>query len=127
MEVTTFLTQLWGPVILALGVGMIMNRSHYVRLYRDLEKETLAVLLFGMVALVAGIIHVSVHNVWGSLEEILITLLGWALLLKGAAFIIAPKYVDQKGNWIVNSKLIQGITVVVLVAGAYLTLLGYFA
>lgn len=127
MELTTFLAQLWGPVIFAVALGVFTSRSHYVRIYRDLEKDALAVLLFGMVAMTAGIAHVSVHNVWDTLPQIVISLLGWGLLLKGAAFIVFPKLVDQKGDWMANSKLIPVAGVAMLIIGGYLSWLGYFA
>jgi hypothetical protein len=50
MDITIFLAQIWGPVILAVGIGVFTSRSYYLKVYRDLEKETLAVLLFAMFA-----------------------------------------------------------------------------
>jgi len=66
MDITTFLAQIWGPIILAVGLGVFISRNYYMRIYRDLEKETLAVLVFGMVAMAAGIAQVSVHNIWNN-------------------------------------------------------------
>lgn len=62
MDITVFLAQIWGPVILAGGIGVFTSRNHYLRIYRELGKEAFAVLLFGMTVLAAGIIHIKVHN-----------------------------------------------------------------
>src|SRR3989344_2857635 len=106
MESTLFLAKLWGPAILAVGVGVFVSRSYYIKIYRDIEKDTLAVLLFGMVAMTAGIAHILFHNIWGSFIEGLISFLGWALLAKGTLFVIAPRFVDKAGDYWANKKLI---------------------
>jgi hypothetical protein len=126
MQTTTFLAQLWGPVILAVGLGVFISRSYYIKIYRDLEKDVLAVLLFGMVAMTDGIAHILVHNVWGSFTEGVISFLGWASMIKGELFIIAPNIVDKSGDWWVNKKLIWLAGTFSIVGGIYLSWVGYF-
>ena len=46
METTLFLAKLWGPAILAVGIGVFVSRNYYIKIYLDLEKDALAVLLF---------------------------------------------------------------------------------
>lgn len=127
MELTVFLAQLWGPVILAVAVGMYVSRSQYQRLYRDLEKAPLAVLLFGMIAMAAGIVHVSAHMAWDSLAQSIVSLLGIGLLAKGVAFIVFPKLVDQKGDWVAGKKLVPLVALMMLLVGGYLTWVGYLS
>jgi len=127
MITTLFLASIWGPLILAVGVGVFVSRNYYMRIYRELEKDALSVLTFGMVAMAAGIIQVSMHNVWGSLPDVIVSLLGWGLLIKGAAFIIAPKLVDMGGDWAADSKLVPTVGGFMLLIGAYLTWISYFA
>ncbi len=126
MNSTIFLAQIWGPVILAVGLGVFVSRNYYIKIYRDLEKETLSVLLFGMVAMSAGIAQILYHNVWDTFPEIVISILGWGLLLKGLAFAVVPKLVDMSGDWQVTSKLIVPAGGVMLILGAYLSWFGYF-
>jgi hypothetical protein len=127
MDTTLFLAQLWGPAILAVGVGILLSRSYYVKLYRDLEREKLAVLTFGLVALTMGIIHINVHNVWSTFPQMFISLLGWGLLVKGIAFVAFPKVVDQSGDWAVHAKLLPTLGIVLMIAGVYLSWIGYFS
>lgn len=126
METTIFLAGIWGPIILAIGAGIFISRGFYLRIYRDLEKETLAVLIFAMVAMAVGIWQIGAHNAWGSLAEILISFLGWALLFKGLMFALFPKFIDRAGDWAAKSKLVPWAGVLMLVIGAYLSWLAYF-
>lgn len=127
MDITLFLAQIWGPIILAVGIGSFMSRDFYLKIYRDLQKETLGVLTFGMVAMAGGITQVAFHNVWDTLPQILISLLGWALLIKGTLFIIAPRLVDRGGDWAADSRLLPAIGGFTLLVGAYLSWLAYLA
>lgn len=127
METTIFLAQLWGPVILAMGVGIFVSRNYYVKVYRDLEKDVLAVMVFGMVAVVAGTAHILAHNAWGSFAEGLISFLGWGLFFKGLLFIVAPRFIDKAGDFWVNKKLVPLAGVLTLVLGAYLVWFAYLA
>jgi hypothetical protein len=48
MELTQFLAQIWGPVILAIGLGIFVSPKYYSKVYHDLEREPLAILVFAM-------------------------------------------------------------------------------
>jgi hypothetical protein len=127
MDTTQFLAQIWGPVLLAVGLGIHFSSAYYRRLYHDLEKETLALFAFGIFAMSVGILQASMHTLWGSVPQIVVTLLGWGALLKGAAFLIAPKFVDRGGDWAVQSKLLPYVGALVLLLGAYLSWVGYLS
>jgi uncharacterized membrane protein HdeD (DUF308 family) len=124
---TIFLAQLWGPALLAVALGIFFSAPYYRRIYRELEKDALAVLLFGMTATTAGIAHVLSHNVWDSTPEIVVSLLGWGLLLKGLLFIIAPGFVDRAGDRWAKLKMIPLAGALTLLVGLYLTWFAYLA
>lgn len=125
METTILLAQIWGPVIFAVGLGIFVSRDYYIKIYRDLEKEKFAALVFGMMALAAGAAHIGMHNTWGTLPEIVISLLGWGLFAKGAVLTIAPKFADKAGDWTVKSKMVPSAGGFALLVGVYLSWLGY--
>ena len=127
MESTTmFLAGLWGPAILAVGIGFFVSREHYLRIYRDIQREPFALLVFGMAGIAAAIAQISVHNVWDTLPEMLISFLGWAMLLKSLAFMIMPNITDKVGDNVASkSTLVTTAGIIMLVAGGYLTWLAY--
>ncbi len=125
MDITVFLAQIWGPIMIALGLGIFTSRSHYVKIYRDLEKEPFAALVFGMFATALGIMQIGAHNAWNTLPQILVSVLGWGLLLKGLVFIVAPRLVDRSGNRAIKSGLLPIVATAVLIFGVYLAWVGY--
>lgn len=125
-SITIFLAQLWGPAMLAVGVGIFVSKDYYIKIYRDIEKEPLALLLFGFVGVAASIAHIQAHNVWGTLPEIIISFFGWALLAKALVFLIKPRLADQWGNYVSAAKMVPAATITAIVLGGYLTWVGYF-
>ncbi len=125
MDTTVFLAQLWGPAILAVGVGIFVSRRYYIKIYKDLEKDVLAVLVFGMMGMVAGAAHIMFHNTWGTLPQIVVSLLGWGLFIKGAVFVVMPSLVDRVGDFWAKKDLIPVVGSISLIVGVYLTWLGY--
>lgn len=121
-----FLAGLWGPAILAVGIGFFVSREHYLRIYRDIQREPFALLAFGMAGIAAAVAQISVHNVWDTLPEMLISFLGWAMLLKSLTFMIMPNITDKVGDSVASkSTLVTTAGVIMLVAGGYLTWLAY--
>lgn len=127
MDSTTFLAQLWGPIVLVIGLGYFFSRSFYVRLYKDIQNEPLATLTFGIFAMLIGLLQISVHNIWGSFDQGLISFLGWATLVKSVIFLVFPHFVDRTAEWEVAKKLVGVAGVVLVIGGAYLSWVGYFA
>ena len=125
MDVTMFLAQIWGPIMLAVGLGIFSSRRHYMHVYKDLDKETFAVFTFAMMAITVGILQINVHNAWGTLPQIVVSILGWGLLAKGALFAIAPHWADKWGNWEADSKLISITGTALFILGLYLSWVGY--
>lgn len=127
MDVTLFLAQIWGPVLLAVAIGIFGSRSYYLKIYRELEKDALAVLTFGMIGMSAGIAQVSFHNVWETFPQVVVSFLGWGTLIKGALFVIAPSFMDRAGDGWANLKMIPVAGMLALLVGGYLSWFAYFA
>lgn len=125
MDITVYLAQIWGVMIFAIGLGVIINRDHYIQLYRDLKKEGMAVLVFAMLAIILGMIHVGAHNVWGSLSEVIVSLFGWGLLIKGIMLAVYPKFADKAGSWVSRTEVMNYAGGAMLVIGAYLSWVGF--
>lgn len=127
MNLTIFFAQIWGPVLLAVGLGIFLSRAYYVGIYRDLQKTAFTNLTYGMFSMAIGIAQVSLHNAWNTLPQVLVSLISWGLLVKGAVFIIAPAAVDRAGDRWVNLNFIPLAGVATLVIGGYLTWFAYLA
>jgi hypothetical protein len=126
MNNTMAFAQIWGPILTAIGFGIFISKSYYVRLYRDLEKNSLAVFGLGIAFMLLGTIQSVIHTAWGTFPQIVITLLGWGVLLKGILFLVAPGIVNKAGKWEAKKGFVPFVGVVVLILGLYLLSVGYW-
>ncbi len=127
MDLTAVLAGIWGPTLLAIGVGMFMSRGYYSKMYRDLEKDALAMLAIGIACMVVGIVQVQMHARWESVPQIVVTLLGWATLLKGVVLLVAPVIADKRGDMFARYNLVPAVGALMIALGGYLSWLAYVA
>lgn len=126
MELTFFLARVWGIIAVTIGLGIFINRNFYSKLYRDFGSEPLAILTFSIIGIILGFIHISIHNVWGNFSQVIISLFGWGLLIKGVAFATVPKLVERSSNFIARAKVLPWSGVLIIIIGVYLSWIGFF-
>lgn len=126
-DTTLFLAQLIGPVMLAVGLGIFLSKKYYMNVYRNLENETLAVLMSGIAALVIGIVVVLNHNVWEGFIPTVVTLVGWLSILKGLMLIVTPGAVNSIGNKLGGTQWFPVIGAVYALLGAFISYVVYLA
>src|ERR1044071_2396230 len=75
-----------------IGVSHIFQRRVWVRFFMDLHsKGEVGSFLNALLHFPLGVLIVSFHNVWHGLP-IMLTLIGWGLVLKSAVYLIFPDY-----------------------------------
>ena len=124
---TILIAKFVGPVVLAVGLGIFFSKNYYTKVYRQLENETLAVLMSGIGILIAGIAIVLNHNIWNTFMAGVISFIGWASILKGVLLIAAPKTVDMFGDMVADSKIFPFIAAFATACGAYVSYIAYLA
>ncbi len=125
---TVFLARLFGLYCLVMAAAMLMQRDAYPATVIAMMADAPLVLTLGVFTLFAGLALVLLHNIWtGGALPIIITLLGWLTLIKGATLLLLPAarlsalYAAVSPNAI----LISGVLTLLL--GVYLTAAGFKA
>ena len=91
MSSTIFLGRLLGLYLVAISVGMLVNRRRTLAALDEMARSGPWMLFSGMVATAAGLAVVLAHNVWsGGALAIAVTIFGWAALLKGLTLLLVP-------------------------------------
>jgi hypothetical protein len=84
MPTSIFLAKLIGPILLVVAVGVLMNRKLMGALAQEVLGNHALLFLLGFLDFASGLAIVLVHNLWVADWRIIITLLGWLLLVRGA-------------------------------------------
>ena len=124
MQTSLFLAKLIGPLLLIVGIGVLINRDHYLAMARQFVGSAPLMYLGAVVGMVAGLAIVLVHNVWTADWRVLITLLGWIHLIRGAATVIFPRKAAEFAAR-VTARAILISSLLALTLGAIFVFFGY--
>src|SRR6516225_2633299 len=128
VQASIFLARLLGPLLLLPGIGMLANPRVFRAMASEVVGNVTLIYLFGLIDFAAGLAIVLTHNVWVPNWRVLITLLGWLMLVRGAARILFTDRVMEFAKTIVRNKRIYPISgAVVGVLGLVLCYFGYLA
>ncbi len=130
MHTSRLIARLMGPVLIVIAMGMafglILEGSGYSSLMKEFIVHRGLIFLTGVLALLAGVTIVNEHNLWVPDWRVIITVLGWLLVVRGVMALVFPLTVQVFGDRIVASQAgsIAGATVA-FVLGAILCIMGY--
>lgn len=116
MEVSMLAAKLFAAVYITYGLGLLISGDYYKKAFAEVFENSGFKLIGGIMALVAGMLLVTYHNVWEGGWPVVITVFGWLALVKGVMFIVFPKHLDfWKG--VVSKMNLQVLGFALLVVG----------
>ena len=124
-EMTLFLAQIFGPVLGLVGLGILINQDFYSKAFKDFNKEGFSFVAIVMSMIAVGVVLVLKHFLWGSLSEVLVSLIGLGFLVKGAMLALMPKAFNGIVNRVYSKGLLKFAGLLWLVGGGYLSWVGF--
>jgi len=122
MELTYFLAQLIGLYLLIVGLLMLFRKRMFLEVINEFYERPSSLFIAGWLAMFLGLMLVLSYNYWNtSILALVITIAGWAALLKGATLLLFPKAMIRLMHSFRLEKFFYLYAVVVLIIGAYLT------
>lgn len=126
MDNSLLLARLIGPFILVISIGLIFNRAAFLRIMDDFPKSPALVFVTGLFTFASCLAVVIFHNVWVADWRVIITVFGWAGLVKGAWLVILPGApLSLARKYAENFKLVLVPWVIMLLAGIMLSIKGF--
>jgi hypothetical protein len=125
METSIFLARVIGLISVISATAVIVRYKKNLALEKDAVANPGMAALAGYAILILGVLLVVSHSVWTPDWRLVITILGWLVLLKGVGRIFFPEAVknliEKKQN---DRRFILGEAVMILV-GLYLLYYGF--
>ena len=127
METSLFLARLIGPIFIIIGIGLFLNRDMYRTAAEEVFKSRALFYVFGALALAGGLAIVLNHNVWVWDWPVIITVVGWLMIVRGTFRILFPQQIgDLAARMLARGpQLLLVSGAVVLVLGAILSWKGF--
>lgn len=85
-----FLAHVMGWYLGLVGLAMLIHQARFKKAMHDMASNQSLVTFTGMIGLILGLLVVTCHNVWGSQWPVVVTIVGWILLLQGLMRLFLP-------------------------------------
>jgi hypothetical protein len=125
MELSVLLARTIGLLLMLVAIALLVNRKNIDLLF-EIYSHTAAVFITGILETVVGLALAIGHNVWTLDFRLIITAIGWILLIRGVGRIFYPSHTTKM---LEKFKKFQSIFVLLLIfvflAGAYLAYMGF--
>ncbi len=126
METSVILAKILGLLCTILGVGILVNRRTFAQAADAFFNNTGLTLLGGLVTLIIGLVIVALHNIWQGNWGLIITILGWLAMIKGAVLFIRPQLLAKAYRPYQRSTLLLvSYGCFILALGIFLTIMGF--
>jgi hypothetical protein len=126
MQPVVFIARLVGPLFIVLGLGCLINQTLYADMIGQAVMVPVVIYLSGLMAFLAGVGMLNGYHAWTADWRIIITILGWLLVIAGILRIMLPTLTAVAAITLysgANAMAIVGI--IVLVIGGFLSFKGY--
>jgi hypothetical protein len=123
MDTPIFLAQFWGIVFVLTGITLMINRESVVTLLKLVQEDGMVILL-GYGTLMLGVAHILLYNTWTD-WTVIITLIGWIILLKGIVRLVAPHYTQRLVKFYNSPHRIRVSLIIMIIIGIFLINQGF--
>jgi predicted phage tail protein len=121
MPIETFIERWFAFGLLVFGLSHLLHPVRWAAFVQPLQQRESGAFLVGLFNLPLGLAVVLGHNVWVWGITVIVTVLGWSMILKGVAYLLFPRaisHVMPTGERMVQG--FRGAGVVCILLGALL-------
>lgn len=93
LETSILFAKAFGIYLTIFGIAILLHPQRFKAWYYEMIIKDFNLLFSGTLALFIGVFIIAFHNIWVLNWPILITLIGYWAVFKGAGFLITPKFV----------------------------------
>jgi hypothetical protein len=123
MNIANTLAVLMGSALVIVGITLF-NKSYVSAVMTDLANSKGLLWVTGLITFVMGMVIVAIYNVWSADWRVLVTLLGWLTVIKGAVIVLFPSSMMLLYRRFLSNHLLTYSGVYALVLGGLLLFLG---
>ncbi len=121
------LARIIGPVLIISAAGFSINVRVYQGMVQEFSKSASLCYFGGLIGLLFGLIILQFQNRWEARWPVIITILGWITVVKGALLILFPGLISHFLSASASGSVPMMISAAVSIAvGVFLSIKGYW-
>jgi hypothetical protein len=117
IDISAVIAEALGIFFVVMGAAMVVNGKETAAIIEEAAQNKGYLWMWGFLALAVGAVIVSLNNLWTSGLPLIITIMGWLALVKGAFILVFPGAVSSLYRKFGHSGMIVFAGVVALVIG----------
>ena len=117
INISAVIAEVLGIFFIVMGASVVVNTKETAVVLEEAARNKGYLWLWGLFALITGAVIVALNNTWTSGLPLVITVLGWAALAKGAFILIFPGATASLYRKFGTSSMMAVAGVVALVIG----------
>lgn len=90
MGLSVFIAKIFALIYVASGIAVLIGNLDLNKIVSNLKESTALTFIAGCVGIIVGTALVQYHNLWVSHWRIIITIIGWIMLIGGVITVITP-------------------------------------
>lgn len=123
---TRMFSRVLGPFLVIVDVTAVARASDMQKLLSEFEANSLWTWVTGAFILLFGLIIVGAHQYWRGAAAIIVSVLGWLILLRGLLLLAFPKAFVSVANTMIGAQALWvTLCIAAALVGLYLTYLGW--
>jgi hypothetical protein len=92
MQPAGFIARLTGPFLFVIGVGVLLNEANYSAMLTEATHSPTLIYISGVLTLPLGLAILNVYRAWTADWRVIVTVLGWLLVIGGVIRIVLPQF-----------------------------------
>lgn len=126
MTTTLLLAKAFGIYLLILSIAMMWHKDRFLAALHDMVNSPSVSLISAIFTMIIGILLILSHNVWVSSWPVVITVLCWAVFIKGTIRVLFPAFDKMAVDAVSGNKILCVASVIMLLVGLWLIYQGFF-
>jgi hypothetical protein len=95
MQNALWIASIFGPLLAIIGLWMLLYGENLMKVITSVKNTPGVFYVNGIMNLIIGLAVLSQYNLWTWNPAILVTILGWVMILRGVFVLYAPQLVIQ--------------------------------
>ena len=95
MEITIIVAKILGIYLVVSGLFIVIKGKTIPHLLKDFFDHPATVYLTGIILIFLSSMYLIQYNIWDGTWKTLVTLVAWAVMLKGLGYIFVPKALNE--------------------------------
>lgn len=125
-EISILLGKITSIYLLIVGLSLLIKRKSWIAVLRDMRKSPGMVMLVAFVELVLGLVIVITHNVWVTDWAVVVTIIGWLMVVEGTINMVVPhSVISQMIKYFNKPRWYTAGGVFAIIVGVYLASISF--